>query len=153
MPESIEQPIITPKPKVEVKCYRRDGETFFWFKVDEKISAMYKKQALEERESDSWPGLKFYFIPSLTDNQEYKHKLQGFNLFDNFGSSIYRNRQFNIAWLRIVGGQGEVKIDEMVSFSEANQLIKNAMSFIKEYFEDYFREFEISGTVNVNFQL
>lgn len=139
------------KKKIEVEIVRKEGKTYFRFKIHPSIENLYKSQNPEIRESKSWPALKFYYIPQLINNEVYQSKLSSFNLIDDYGSSFYdRNRRrLNIAWLRTVNGVGEILIEEEFSFAELSQSVKNALSFIKEYFEEYYREFKIKGSVSV----
>ena len=112
---------------------------------------MYKNSQHEIRESINWPGLKFYYIPTLLDNGHYQDKLFIKRLIDDYGSKIYNpnNGKLNIAWLRTVGGKGEILFDSEISFAELSLLVKNSLSFIKEYFEDFFQEFKIKGSVTI----
>ena len=141
------------KKKVSVELSRRDGETYFKFKIDKRIEEMYKKQMSQEgseiKTSKSWPGLKFYCLPALTENNVYQTKLHEYRLFDNYGSGLYANQRLNIAWLRTVGGEGEIKLTEELSFAEVSVLVKKALQFIKEYFEDYYQGFVIKGSVSI----
>ena len=112
---------------------------------------MYKNSPHEIRTSNNWPGLKFYYIPSILEDRSYNDKLHDKKLIDDYGASLYiaNNQKLNIAWLRTVGGSGEILLKNDISFAELSLLVKNALSFIKEYFEEYFREFKIKGSVTL----
>lgn len=137
------------KKKIAVEIARKDGKTYFKFEIDPRIEEMYKIQQQEERESESWPGLKFYYMPKILDNPLYQEKLKSYRLFDNYGTTIIKENKFNIAWLRTVGGNGEVELNEELSFAELSNMVKQALAFIKEYFDDYYRGFSIKGHITV----
>mgnify|MGYP001607899954 FL=1 len=143
----METETIKEKKKIEIELIRKDGKTIFKFKVDPKITNLYSEG--EVRESQSWPNLKFYYLPSLTQNREYLSKLHGYNLFDDYGMPIINERKLNIAWIRTLTGQGEIIIKDAVSFAELSSLVRNATTFIKEYFEEYFKDFKIKGIISV----
>jgi hypothetical protein len=75
--------------------------------------------------------------------------LANYNLSDDFGSPIFQNRILNIAFLRTVAGEGSIKIKDSVSIAEMSNLIRNITAFLKEYFNHYFRDALIKGTVNI----
>ena len=135
------------KKKIQIEIRRQDGKTFFKFTIDPNIVKMYEGKSSETRESVNWPGLKFYWMPDLTTNQSYRDALSRHNLIDDYGAPIFSRGYFNIAWLRTVGGTGEIKIEDEIMFSELSRHIKQALSFMKEYFEEYYREFTIKGNL------
>jgi hypothetical protein len=137
------------KKRIEIEIYRKEGKTFFKFAIDPKIEELYKAGSPELRKSTSWAGLEFYYLPHLTSNKEYKDKLEYFRLFDDYGVGIYVGGKLNIAWLRTVGGKGDIQIKDPLSFAELSALTKNCVQFVKEYFEEYYREFKIRGNISV----
>lgn len=141
------------KKKVSVQLMRKDGKTVFSFEIDENIEKMYRNQAEangEIRDSANWPGLKFYYLPAILRSPNYKSKLANALLIDDFGQAIVYNGHFNIAWLRTVTGKGQVVINnDSLSFAELSIFIKSALSFVKEYFDEYYRGFTIKGNVSV----
>lgn len=140
---------IEPKKKVEIEILRKDGKTFFKFKVDPKIEEYYKKHSADIKESESWPGLKFYVVPILHDDPEYQNQLDSFRLFDNYGTSLFKNKAMNVAWMRTVGGQGEIEIKSSMTFADLSLLFKNVLDFLKSHIENTFREFKIKGSLTV----
>ncbi len=137
------------KKKIIIEAIREDGVTKFMFEVDARITKMYEGQSTEIKPSGKWEGLKFYYIPSLLESSIYQHKLSEFGLFDDYGSTFYRDGRMNIAWLRTVGGKGTIIIDETIEFAQLSILIKKTMQFLKEYFEEYYKEFKIKGELTV----
>ena len=135
--------------KINLEVYRKEGKTILKFSVDENIENIYKKQRYEIRESTNWEGLKFYYMPNIVDSQEYRNLCRNHSLFDDYGSSITKDGIFNIAWLRTVGGHGEIIIPNDVTFDRVSKFIQDTISFLKIYFEMYFREFRIRGELKL----
>lgn len=135
--------------KIELQLERKEGSTYLKFKVDPAIVKIYEGQSDEVRESQSWPGLKFFYSPKITGAHDYRNLLANYNLSDDFGSPIFQNRVLNIAFLRTVAGEGSIKIKDSVSIAEMSNLIRNITAFLKEYFNHYFRDALIKGTVNI----
>lgn len=131
--------------KISINISRKNGKTLFQFKIDKKILKLYEAQPHEIRESEKWKGLKFYYSPELTGSEKYKALLSQFDLFDDYGSDFYRSGKLNIAWIRTVDGEGEIVINDYHSFAELSYLITNVSKFIKAYFEEYMRDYKISG--------
>ncbi len=135
--------------KIELEIIRKDGKSYFKFKIDSRIEQIYKDQMLEIKESTNWPGLKFYSIPEMTKNEKYTYRLNDFHLFDDYGKSIFQKGFMNIAWLRTVGGEGLVEIKDIISFAELSQCTKQVTQFLKEYFYEYYQEFHLKGSVTI----
>ena len=135
--------------KIAIEIQRKDGKTYFRFSVDEKITAMYQAQSVEVRESINWAGLSFYYVPEIVNNSYYKQLLQEYDLTDDFGQGIYQNGKLNIAWIRAVGGQGEIIIGESLPFVELSQMTRKAVQFLKSYFENYIKDCTIKGSLTV----
>lgn len=139
----------TETKTIKIEILRDAGVTRFKFNVHPAIVAIYAAQAQEQRESVNWPGLKFHYVPGIIESEAYQALLGNYRLFDNFGQKIYNNRKFNIAWLRTVGGKGEIIIPEQITIAELSELCKTTTSFIKEYFEAYHRSCRIVGEVRI----
>lgn len=144
------------KRKIELELVRHDGETFFSFNIDPKITELYKKQSVEIKTSSNWPDLKFYSIPSLTNSQDYKRLLNNYNLFDNYGEDIVAEntserscKLFNIAWLRTVDGHGKVLVSDTLTIAELSRMMKSASEFLKCHFAEYFQDATIKGIVSI----
>lgn len=137
------------KKKIQLEIVRQDGKTYFSFNIDQKIENLYKQQSEELRTSTSWPELKFYSIPELLENDNYRRMLNNYRLYDDYGSGITSNGRFNIAWLRTVGGKGKIKVTSTLTIAELSTLVQNTTAFIKEYFEGYFKNCVIKGSVNI----
>ena len=137
------------KKEVSIEIYRKEGKTFFKFEINPDIEKLYAEIAEEKRESKSWAGLSFYSVPTITTNDKYKQKLDSMRLFDDFGTGLIRNGRLNIAWIRTVGGKGEIQVKEPLSFSELSLLYRNAIQFVKEHFEEQFQDFRIKGSLSV----
>jgi hypothetical protein len=144
-----EIPTIEDKKKIQISLERKDGKTLLRFEIDPRIEEIYKKQKHEIKTSDSWNGLKFYYMPQIVRSEVYRRKLMDRQLKDDYGTSIYDGHSLNIAWLRTVGGKGEIVLGDEMSIAEASMLIRNATAFIKDYFETYYKNFKISGSVNI----
>ena len=146
----------TKNNSVMVKLERRaNGKTYFSFQVPNKITELYKSRSQEVVTSKSWVGVKFYSIPALITDERYKEKLKSYNLFDNFGDAFVKieggSYRLNIAWIRAQDGVGEFEVKNELGHSELNMLVKNMLEFLKNYFEDYFREFSIKGQLTIDF--
>lgn len=137
------------KKKIEIEIIRKNGKTIFKFKVDPRLTEIYKGLSTEVRESNSWKNLKFYYMPNLTDDENYRRKLYNLHLIDDYGTGLYKNGFLNIAWLRTVGGTGELTIADSLSFADLSILIKNATQFIKQHFEEHYSNFRIKGQVTL----
>src|SRR6185436_11328309 len=145
----MDTPMKKEEDKISFKLYRKGGSTFFAFQIAPKIEKVYSDQPHEIKESTSWTGLKFYSIPKTLQDAAYKRMLQDFRLFDDYGQGLYRDGMLNIAWIRTVGGSGEIKITEPLSFAELSSLVRNATQFLKEYYQEHFREFVLHGKVSI----
>ena len=135
--------------KIELEISRVNGETKFVFKIDPYLTELYAKQAQEKRKSEAWPGLEFYYVPRVIESEKYKKLLEEYHLFDTFGSRITDGKRFNIAWIRTVQGGGEIKIEDDISFAEMSFFIRNTTNFLKEYFNEFFRDAKVNGSVTL----
>ena len=82
------------KQKLKIEIQRQNGNTYLSFEVEPSLEKLFKKQSQEIRESISWKGLKFYFIPNLTQSENYKQLLANYRLIDDFGVTLYEERCF-----------------------------------------------------------
>ena len=137
------------KDIITMEIARSKGKTIFKFKVPQRISDFYKSVATEIVDSSSWRGLKFYYLPQITDSKTYKQKLESNMLFDDYGCGLYRNGFLNIAWLRTVGAEGQITVNDTLSFAEMSVLTQNATRFIKGFFEEHLADFKIGGSVTL----
>jgi len=135
---------------IDVEIFRKNGKTYFEYNIHAHIEKIFKDQAEEERESESWKNIKFYHIPKMVRSESYKDRLSSYNLFDSFGQTFYKDNKANIAWLRTVGGSGKIEIDDVISFSEMTIMIKNIIAFTKDYFENYVNNAKVTGTLKIN---
>jgi len=142
------------KKKISLEITRKDGKTFLSFEVDESLEKLFKEQATEIKESQSWKGLKFYYVPEITDSQAYRDLLYDFNLVDNYGTPLYSNggRTFNIAFIRTCGGKGCVPVDNHIPLAVVSQGVNNIISFLKKYYEEYLKNYSVKGYLNFEVQ-
>jgi len=132
---------------IKIEISREDGKTYLSFEIHKSIEAIFKKQKEEIRTSQSWKGLKFYYIPALTQNEDYKDLLARNNLIDDFGTSLY-SRCFNVAFLRTVGGKGKIKIQNDIPFATVSVGMRNIVNFVKSYYEDYLKDYSVKGHIS-----
>lgn len=144
------------KSKVEMIIRRKGGKTFFEFSIAPELEALYRNMEGEVRDSTAWQGLRFYFVPSIVNLEEYKRRLAEFDLFDDYGAELLRQERggsgvkFNIAWLRTEGGRGSVQVKNAVNFARLSVLMENCLRFLKEYHDDFFRDFKIRGSLTID---
>jgi hypothetical protein len=130
---------------INIEVTRKGGKSLFHFKVDKKIVALYESQKHEVVTSEKWKGLKFYSPKELIASEKYKTLLSQYDLFDDFGADFYKSGKINMAWVRTVDGEGEIEINDYHSFAELSYLVTNISKFIKAYFEEYMRDYKITG--------
>lgn len=140
----------TTKRTISIEIERKNGNTFFSFSVPKYVESMYiASPDVEVRESTNWEGLKFYYIPSIVSADSYKTALRNYNLFDDYGQPIFVDDKMNIAWLRTVGGEGKIIVRDHISQALLNERVKSIVAFLKEYFEDYYKECIIKGSLTI----
>ena len=140
-----------PAPKkIELEMARKNGKLVFKFNIPPEIENKYKEMQEEVRDSASWDGLKFYFMPELTTSNEYKDTLRGFGLFDDYGKPLFNEDTLNVAWLRTVGGKGEVVIRHQIGFSDMSIKLRHVVEFLKTYFADYYRDYVLRATISAD---
>lgn len=61
--------------KLEIEIVRRDGKSFFKFKVSPIVEKFYKNYSTEIKTSQNWPELRFYSVPELHNQETYSQKL------------------------------------------------------------------------------
>lgn len=137
------------KDVISMEVSRSEGKTVFKFKVPSRITEFYKNVSKEVRDSGNWEGLRFYYVPQITDSRSYKDNLQNVNLFDDYGSGLYKEGRLNIAWLRTVGSDGKITVSDSISFAEMSILIQNATRFIKRFFEEHLADFKVGGSITL----
>ena len=136
------------KKKIKIEIQRTDGKTYLLFEIDPSMEKIFKKQTKEVRESGSWHGLKFYYIPNLTQSQDYKDLLFQYHLIDDFGTPLYADNNFNIAFIRTVGGKGKILIKNDIPFAVVSNGMRNIVSFMKRYYEDYMKDYAVKGFIS-----
>lgn len=145
-------PTNTPKRgAISLSLIRTNGETRLRFKVDPLIENYYRAKSTEVVRSQKWHGLSFYRIDDTRTSPEYRQALENAGLFDDFGDGFMRNGRMNIAWLRTVGGEGDMSIPGNLTISEVEQKLRNGLSFIKKIVEDNLRDFDITHELRIEF--
>lgn len=138
---------------LDIEILREKGKTIFRFQIDPRIEKLYKERAKEIRPSTSWPSLNFYYCPDITEDENYQAKLSNYRLFDDYGTGLYKtghNGRMNIAWIRTVGGKGDIIIkDSGLSIAELTTLFRGALQFIRVHWEDSFKDFHIKGSLKL----
>ena len=137
------------KQTLTIDIIRKNNKTFFSFEIPPKLQEVYKNYSKEVKKSNSWKDLEFYFCPDITQDECYKKMLNNYGLFDDFGLGLYSNNKLNVAWLRTKGGKGKIEVKGQLPYAEMNIKIKQAITCIKEYFDDYLRAFHIKGHLEI----
>lgn len=139
------------KHQISMDLSRINGKTVFKFAIPDAIEKLWKEKSNGViTESQSWEGNKFYSIQSILKNREYQDVLYKYYCFDNYGSSIFNeNGYFNIAWLRTVGGNGEITISDEISFRKATESVRNATEAIKAYLELFEKPYTVTSKLTV----
>lgn len=151
MPTSTPTKKVTKVKQVEIEIYRKSGETFFKFSIDPKLEKIFKKQSNnKKRTSTSWKGLQFYHYPSVISDKAYKDLLRSYNLFDDYGHQFVRdNNSLNIAFLRTVGGKGEVKLPQELPFAVVATGLKDMQQFLKKFYSEFLADYKVTATVQL----
>lgn len=143
------------KTKIKLEIERKSGETYFIFDIDKKLEDIFERKAKTIRTSQSWiaengKGLDFYFIPEVTTDHNYKMMLRSHGLVDDYGTGIYSRDmgQFNIAFIRTVGGKGKIKVNNDIPFATVSNGVKQIVSFLKEYYSEFLRDYKVKGKVD-----
>lgn len=134
--------------KIDVRCERKDGKTYFTFNIPSIITDFYKEKMKEIKESEKWAGLKFYTLEQTTSS-EYKNLLSRHNLTDSFGRDLIYDGMFNIAWIRTVGGKGKIEIGEGFPYAVLNGHMQNLATFLKSWSEEYVNDYVITASIAV----
>jgi len=142
------------KTKIKLEIERKEGETYFVFEIDPELEELFKKKSEEIKQSQSWleggRGLKFYSIPSMTTDSNYKSLLTRYGLVDDYGTTLYSrsSRVFNIAFIRTVKGKGRIKVNEDIPFSTVSSGVRNMVDFLKTYYQEFLRDYKVKGKVD-----
>jgi hypothetical protein len=139
------------KKQISISIERSKGQTYLSFEFAPEIEELWKIHEPQIKESEAWEGLKFYFIPDITDSYEYKCLLSKYQLRDDYGHALFTDELFNIAFIRTVGGKGRIKIKNTTSHAELATNIENTRQFLKEYFQNYLQDFKINCNITINF--
>lgn len=141
------------KPKklnlMRLSFERENAKIHFSFELDKKLTDIFKEMSEEIKTSESWKGLKFYYIPSLTTQSSYKSMLRSYNLFDDFGQPLYKDGLFNIAWIRTVTGSGKIQVKEALNEEEFKSFLRNAVGFLRAYYEGALRDTKLTATLEL----
>lgn len=139
------------KHQISMDLSRINGKTVFKFSVPDAIESIWKEKSNGViTESQNWQNNKFYSIARLNPNREYKDILYKYYCFDNYGSTLFNDDgYFNIAWLRTVGGNGEIKIPDEISFRKATDSLKNATNAIKAYLELFEKPYTVTSKITI----
>lgn len=135
--------------KIDIEIERIDGATYLKFEISPEIEKLWQTDGVEIRESQSWEGLKFYYNEELHNDYNYRNMLSRYCLRDDYGSRIISDNEFNIAFIRTQGGQGRIKIPNTYSFATLNEGIRNTITFLRQYFSEYMKNFKVKGTLNI----
>jgi hypothetical protein len=135
------------KKKVKIGIERVDGNTYLSFEVHPSITKVFKDKAESTKTSTKWKGLKFYYIPTLTESRDYKELLSRYSLFDDYGSTLYQNNSFNVAFLRTIKSKGKILVNDDIPFAVVSQGMQNIVSFLKKYYEDYLKDYAVKGII------
>ena len=135
----------TTKQKIKLEISRESGKTYLTFEIDKSLEDIFERQSQEIRTSESWKGLKFYYVPDVIESSAYQNLLYEFGLQDNYGVSVYSNRKFNIAFLRTVGGKGKILIKNDIPFALVSDYMRKIITFIKRYYEDFLKDYKVKG--------
>lgn len=147
---------IIKEKKIEFEIIRdaAAGKTVLKFSVHPEIERVFANESEETRESNNWKDLKFYSTPELHGDENYNRLLRQFQLFDDYGSKIIRANggynEFNIAWIRTVGGHGEIVIPNTITEAELAGRVRGVTQFLKVYFQEKFKSFSLKGVVTFN---
>ena len=136
------------KKKIKIEIQRTNGKTFLSFEVDTLLEKVFKRQKKEIKTSVKWKGLKFYYIPTLIENKDYKDLLYKYYLFDDYGKELFDNGNFNIAFIRTVGGKGKIRIQNDIAFAKVSVGVKNIIDFLKEYYEKFLKDYKVKGYIS-----
>lgn len=133
---------------LKLSVRRESGDTYLYFEVPQVLSQIFSAKSEEVRESDAWEGLKFYFVPSITGNADYKRMAKDYGLKDNFGHELVdKDGLFNIAFLRCEGGGGRIKVNTDLSLATIADKVRSIMRFVKDFYETFQGDYAVNGAV------
>lgn len=133
---------------LKLSVRRENGDTYLYFEVPKVLSEVFAEKSEEVKESEAWDGLKFYSVPSITNNPEYKSMARGYGLRDNFGHALVDEAGlFNIAFLRCEGGGGRIKVNSDLSVAVISDKVRSIMRFVKDFYETFRGDYAVSGAV------
>ena len=134
-----------PKPKsyIDVKIEKKPNAFHFSFKISALLEKIYKSRSESIIVSEKWQGLQFYSMPKILTNDRYRSLLSQYNLFDDYGSELYNNQKFNIAFLRTVGGNGTIIFPTEIPYFEVSELMRNLKTVLSKMYEEFFQAYKI----------
>lgn len=133
---------------LKLSVRRESGNTYLYFEVPKVLSDIFASKADEVKESEAWEGLKFYSVPVITNNEDYKKMAKAYGLRDNFGHALVdANGLFNIAFLRCEGGGGRILVNSDLSVATISDKVRSIMRFVKDFYETFQGDYAVNGTV------
>jgi len=135
---------------IKVKIKRENMRTKLTYSVDQEIENLFEEVSEGVRESSSWEDLKYYHMPPEARSDAYRNKLERNNLCDDFGYDVVQGNKFNIAWIRTVGGEGEIEIPNHITLTQVQEWVASASRFLKSFFSEHFKDYEVTGTIEIN---
>lgn len=137
------------KSFVDVRIEKKPNAFIFSFKISANLEAIYKSRSEAVLNSENWKGLSFYSMPKILQNSRYNQLLADHKLFDNYGSEIYMNGKFNIAFLRTIGGTGSIIFNQELPFYEVSELMRNLKSVMGEIYSEFFQGYKIKTRFSI----
>ena len=128
---------------------RNNGDTFFKFKIDKKLTEIYEKMPHEKRVSTAWDGNSFYCLPTLTESEKYQRTLREHNVTDNYGAPLYTENKINIAFLRTISGKGQIKVSSQIPLSQIQIDLANIIAFAKTFYREYYQQAKLSASLTI----
>ena len=144
----VSTPKVNKEKSVELVISRRGGKTYLDFGIPNMLEEIFKGKSTKTSDSKNWPGLSFY-VMKQTDSSDYKRLLSQFNLFDNFGDEFSKEGRYNIAFIRTVGGKGNIMINDDLTLAEVSTITANIADFIKRWYQEFIRDYKVSMLVQL----
>ena len=134
---------------IEITIQRKNGKTLLLFTASQEVENIYKNiMKLKQKQSKKW-GMGFYELPARLKSEAYKKLCETHRVYDDYGSTPFKNGLLNIAFLRTAGGKGKVELPANLSLAEANIAVQNCVSFLREFFRMYALPYKATGTLTI----
>jgi len=146
--EIFEEELEKRAPVIETVITRENGKTKMKFSIPKEVEKMFKTGS-EVKTSDKWEGLRFYYQADIQGHPSYSKLLADNKLRDNYGSTIMEDNRFNIAFLRTVGGKGEVEIEPSIPMAVWSEKLNELAGFIKLLMQEYYLKNEVRACITV----